>query len=66
MLKTESIREAGKRGEVEDMIGKLRDERFAVLVNLAKKITDFDLTINDTQDVRLFSLSCNFNYYHTF
>jgi hypothetical protein len=50
-LKAESIREANKRGEVEDMIGKLKDERFAVLVNLAKKITDFDLAINEAQDV---------------
>lgn len=51
VLKADSIREASKRGEVEDMIGKLKDERFAVLVNLAKKITDFDLTISEAQDV---------------
>ncbi|KAI6238035.1 hypothetical protein M3Y99_00730500 [Aphelenchoides fujianensis] len=50
VLKAESIREADKRGEVEALVNRLPDERFAVLVNLSKKITDFDLTINDAQE----------------
>ncbi|KAI6193789.1 hypothetical protein M3Y96_01056000 [Aphelenchoides besseyi] len=50
VLKADSIRENDKRGEVEALINKLPDERFAVLVNLSKKITDFDLTINDAEE----------------
>lgn len=53
VLKSDAIRESTKRSEVEDLIGKLKDERFALLVNLAKKITDFDLTINDANDVSI-------------
>ena len=37
ILKTDSIREASKRGEVEDLIGKLKDERFAVLGQFGKE-----------------------------
>jgi pre-mRNA-splicing helicase BRR2 len=59
VLKTETIREADKRGEVEDLLGKLKEERYHLLVNLAKKITDFELADNDAQDVSYFKSKTN-------
>ena len=38
-LKSEKVKE--KKEEVTALLGKLPDERFALLVNLGKKITDF-------------------------
>ena len=40
-LKSDNVREKEKRREVEALIGKLADDRFALLHNLSKKITDF-------------------------
>ncbi len=40
-LKSEKIRDRERKKEVEDLLGPLADERFALLVNLGKKITDF-------------------------
>uniref|UniRef100_A0A914URZ7 U5 small nuclear ribonucleoprotein 200 kDa helicase n=1 Tax=Plectus sambesii TaxID=2011161 RepID=A0A914URZ7_9BILA len=42
-LKSEKIREKERKKEVEALLGVLTDERFAVLVNLGKKVTDFSL-----------------------
>lgn len=45
VLKSEKVRETDKKKEVEALLygreGKMPDERFALLVNLSKKITDF-------------------------
>lgn len=41
VLKSDSIRDKDKRKEVEALIKRLSDERYALLVNLSKKITDF-------------------------
>ena len=41
MLKSERVKENSRRKEVESLVGTLRDERYNLLVNLAKKITDF-------------------------
>uniref|UniRef100_A0A0N5ASB3 U5 small nuclear ribonucleoprotein 200 kDa helicase n=1 Tax=Syphacia muris TaxID=451379 RepID=A0A0N5ASB3_9BILA len=53
-LKSDKIREKGRKKEVEMLLGTLTDERFAVLMNLAKKITDFtmedDKSKYDNQD----------------
>ena len=57
ILKSDSIREMNKRKEVEELIYRQADERYALLVNLSKKITDFDLTIEDAQEVRVFFCS---------
>ncbi|VDN01570.1 unnamed protein product [Thelazia callipaeda] len=43
VLKSEKIREWDRKKEVELLLGSLTDERFAVLMNLAKKITDFSV-----------------------
>lgn len=43
VLKSEKIREKDRKKEVELLLGPLTDERIAVLMNLAKKITDFSL-----------------------
>ncbi|XP_075249167.1 U5 small nuclear ribonucleoprotein 200 kDa helicase-like [Convolutriloba macropyga] len=40
-LKTENRKEKERRKEVESMLGSLPDERYALLVNLTRKITDF-------------------------
>lgn len=45
VLKSEKVKETDKKKEVESLLygreGKMPDERFALLVNLSKKITDF-------------------------
>lgn len=53
VLKSEKTRETDKRRDVEALLDPMRDERFAFLCNLAKKITDFDLSIGETQDVSI-------------
>ena len=41
VLKNDKMREKEKKREVENLLGTLADERFALLVNLGKKITDW-------------------------
>lgn len=43
MLKSDKIREKDRKEEVKTLLGELTDERIAVLMNLAKKITDFQV-----------------------
>ncbi|ULU08307.1 hypothetical protein L3Y34_019456 [Caenorhabditis briggsae] len=43
VLKNDKLREKEKKKEVEAFLGKLTDDRIAVLTNLSKKITDFSL-----------------------
>ena len=45
------MRDKEKRREVEALIGKLPDERYALLVNLSKKITDFVIDENEEENV---------------
>ena len=40
-MKNDRLREREKKKETESLLGGLADERFALLVNLGKKITDF-------------------------
>lgn len=41
VLKNDKLKEKEKKRETELLLGSLADERFALLVNLGKKITDF-------------------------
>lgn len=41
VLKNDRLKEKEKKKETETLLGALADERFALLVNLGKKITDF-------------------------
>ncbi|XP_045467898.1 putative U5 small nuclear ribonucleoprotein 200 kDa helicase [Harmonia axyridis] len=41
VLKNEKLKEREKKKETEILLGSIADERFALLVNLGKKITDF-------------------------
>lgn len=41
MLKNDRLKDKERKREVEDLLGGLAEERFAVLVNLGKKITDW-------------------------
>ncbi|XP_065169439.1 U5 small nuclear ribonucleoprotein 200 kDa helicase [Atheta coriaria] len=41
VLKNDRLKEREKKKEAESLIGNIADERFALLVNLGKKITDF-------------------------
>jgi len=41
LLKNDRMKDKERRREVESLIDKLADERYAVLVNLGKKITDW-------------------------
>lgn len=40
-LKTDRIKDTERRKELESLLGQFADERYAVLVNLCKKITDY-------------------------
>lgn len=41
VLKNDRLKEKEKKVETEELLGGLAEERFALLVNLGKKITDF-------------------------
>lgn len=41
VLKNDKMREKEKKKEVEGLLGPMAEERFALLVNLGKKITDW-------------------------
>lgn len=41
VLKSDKLREKERKSDVEGLLGTLTDERFALLVNLGKKITDW-------------------------
>ena len=43
VLKSDKIRDKDRKKEVENLLGQLADERFALLVNLGKKVTDFSM-----------------------
>ncbi|CAG9106247.1 unnamed protein product [Plutella xylostella] len=42
VLKNDKLKDHDKKREVEQLLGAIADERFALLVNLGKKITDFN------------------------
>ncbi|XP_045541112.1 putative U5 small nuclear ribonucleoprotein 200 kDa helicase [Papilio machaon] len=44
VLKNDKLKDPERKKEIEALIGALADERFALLVNLGKKITDFNVT----------------------
>ncbi|KAJ8969793.1 hypothetical protein NQ314_001578 [Rhamnusium bicolor] len=48
VLKNERLKEREKKRETETLLGPIADERFALLVNLGKKITDFGNEENKT------------------
>ena len=58
VLKNDRMREKEKKKEVESLLGTLAEERFALLVNLGKKITDW-VQEEKMQIGRLFYFSCN-------
>lgn len=41
VLKNDRLKDKDRKRETESLVGPLADERFALLVNLGKKITDF-------------------------
>lgn len=43
VLKNERLKDREKKKEIDNLLGTVADERFALLVNLGKKITDFGL-----------------------
>lgn len=48
VLKNDRLKEKEKKKETETLLGTLAEERFALLVNLGKKITDFGSDEKDT------------------
>lgn len=48
VLKNDKLKEKEKKKETESLLGPIPDERFALLVNLGKKITDFGVEENKT------------------
>ncbi|KAJ2939955.1 hypothetical protein O0L34_g6662 [Tuta absoluta] len=44
VLKNDKLKDPEKKKEVEMLLGPIADERFALLVNLGKKITDFNIS----------------------
>ncbi|PWN30839.1 putative ATP dependent RNA helicase [Jaminaea rosea] len=49
-LKDEEMRDFDKKKEIEDLVGELSSESFGQLVNLSKKITDYDQDDQRQQD----------------
>lgn len=41
VLKNDRLKDKEKKSDTESLLGSLADERFALLVNLGKKISDF-------------------------
>ena len=41
MLKNDKLKDKERKKDTEELLGPLPDQRFALLVNLGKKITDF-------------------------
>lgn len=41
MLKNDKLRDKERKKEIESLLGSVAEERFALLVNLGKKITDW-------------------------
>lgn len=48
VLKNDKLKEKEKKKETEALLGSIPEERFALLVNLGKKITDFGVEENKT------------------
>jgi pre-mRNA-splicing helicase BRR2 len=46
-LKNDRLRDKERKKDVESLLGGLSDERFAILVNLGKKITDWSANQSD-------------------
>lgn len=44
VLKNDKLKDLEKKKEIEMLLGSIPDERFALLVNLGKKITDFNIS----------------------
>ena len=49
-LKNENLKAKEKMTEVEDLLGKLGDERFHVIMNLSKRITDYGVKTTEDDD----------------
>lgn len=48
-LKSDKIRDKERKKEVELLLGALTEERYALLSNLGKKITDYSASVGDEQ-----------------
>ena len=49
VLKNDKLKEKDKRKETESLIGSMTEERYAVLVNLSKKLTDYGVDEKSSQ-----------------
>lgn len=47
-MKNDRLKDKDRKKEIEDLVGPLAEERFALLVNLGKKITDFQTKSSTT------------------
>lgn len=55
VLKSDAIKEVDKKKTANSLLGvKLSDERFAVMINLSKKLTDFNPVDEDVRDNVMF------------
>ncbi|CAH0388452.1 unnamed protein product [Bemisia tabaci] len=64
VLKNDRLKEREKKRETESLLGPLTDERFALLVNLGKKITDFGtddkVTVSDEKIDETYGINVQF------
>lgn len=58
VLKNDRMKEKEKKKETENLLGSLAEERFALLVNLGKKITDFGAEQKSTTAGKYKHTSC--------
>jgi len=61
VIKNDRLKDREKKTETETLLGPLPEERFALFVNLAKKITDFgnEERTQTTGELSLFAHECN-------
>lgn len=58
-LKSERVKEKDKKKELEALLGSLADERCHMLINLAKKITDYHVDEENTMETVCFVVTLN-------
>ncbi|XP_022669999.1 U5 small nuclear ribonucleoprotein 200 kDa helicase-like [Varroa jacobsoni] len=49
-LKSDRVKETERRKELQELLGAIADERYAVLVNLCKKMTDYSASIGQGEE----------------
>lgn len=66
VLKNDRLKDREKKSDTESLLGSLADERFALLVNLGKKITDFGTDEKGIANTGIFLFVYNLDIHNSF